>query len=278
VRDALIISALSVLPKKPLARLMGKLNRIRWMKTIQKWILQRYISWYQVNAEECEGTLDDYPSLAEFFVRALKPGARPIDSSPDILISPVDGRVYSIGTVKEDRIPQSPKRSFSVSTLLGGGNFDGCFYAVLYLSPKDYHRVHAPRSGKITRMCYQPGNLWPVFPAATQNIDNLFAQNERLTSFFETDQGNIALVMVGAFGVGRMRVVYDALLTNEPGLEKVQDRTVEGVFLERGAELGRFEMGSTVILVLPPGNVEWLVQAGEPVKLGMGLARFPTGQ
>lgn len=275
MKDALIISALSVVPKKPASRLIGRLNRTRFGAGMQRWILQRYVNWYGVNLEECEGRLEDYPSLGEFFVRPLKPGQRPIDSRPDAVVSPCDGKVYSVGTVTQDRIPQSENRYFSVTELLGGGSWEGAGYAVIYLSPKDYHRVHVPREGTVVRAQYLPGQLWPVFPAAARKIDGLFARNERLTTWLEDGSLRYALVMVGAFGVGRMRVVYADWLSNEG--KPAQDHGF-ATPLSRGDEVGRFEMGSTVVLVFPPGTVEWTVKAGEPVRMGQHIASLLTGR
>ncbi|HNH49444.1 MAG TPA: phosphatidylserine decarboxylase, partial [Myxococcota bacterium] len=134
MKDALIISTLSVLPKKRLSRWMGRINRTRFGGALQRFILRRYVSWYKVNLEECEGKLEDYPSLGEFFVRALRPGARPVDARPEAIVSPVDGKIYAVGAVERDKIPQSERQTFSASEMLGGGDWEGCPYAVIYLS------------------------------------------------------------------------------------------------------------------------------------------------
>jgi phosphatidylserine decarboxylase len=269
MKDALIISTLSVLPKKRLSRLMGRINRTRFGGALQRFILQRYVSWYKVNLEECEGTLEDYPSLGEFFVRALRPGVRPVDARPEAIVCPVDGKIYAVGTVQSDKIPQSERQTFSASEMLGGGNWEGCPYAVIYLSPRDYHRVHVPREGQVVHARYSPGQLWPVFPAATRKIDGLFAKNERITATIRSDLGDYALVMVGAFGVGRMRVVFADWLTNEDGPAREADFSTE---LDRAAEIGRFEMGSTVVLVFPKDSLRWTVQNEQPVRLGECIA------
>lgn len=271
MNDALIVSALSVVPKNPVARLMGRFSRTRLPKAAHRALLSWYVKKYQVNLDECEGTIDDYPTLVDFFTRPLRPGVRPVDPAPDAIVSPVDAKVYTVGLVKGGRIPQAEGRDFPVADLLGEPDrHEGGAYAVLYLSPKDYHRVHTPRECRVTRFRYSPGMLWPVFPAATRHVPELFSRNERLTSFLDTDAGEVAQVMVGAFGVGRMRVVYMDLVTNTSAPARDGELTPP-LELGRAAELGRFEMGSTVILVFEPGRVQLSVEPGQPVKLGQRI-------
>lgn len=277
MKDALIVSTLSLVPKKPTARLMGLFARTRLPALLRRGLLRWYVKKYKVNLDECVGTLDDYPTLVDFFTRALKPGLRPIDPAPDALVSPVDGRAYSVGFVHEGRIPQAEGRSFSAAELLGEGDrYEGGAYAVLYLSPQDYHRVHVPREGLLRRWRYSPGQLWPVFDAATRRVPELFSRNERLTSFLDVGVGELAVVMVGAFGVGRMRVVYDDITTNDGG-EASEGRLEPARELGRGDELGRFEMGSTVILVCPPGTGRFSVAPGDRVRVGQRIGALILG-
>ncbi len=290
MKDALILSALSVLPKNRVARLMGAFARTRLPAVARRALLRWYVGKYGVNLAECEGELDDFPTLTAFFTRALKPGARPVDPAPDAIVSPCDGMTYAVGRVQNGRIPQSPHgaavgvpgKSFDGTELLGGdARYVDGEYAVLYLSPRDYHRVHVPREGSVVRSAYLPGRLWPVFPSATRGVDELFSRNERLTTWIAADLGGsspspaeYALVMVGAFGVGRIRVVYDPQITNT-GMPAVTAALPAPVPLDRAAELGRFEMGSTVILVFPRGSVEWTISPGDPVRLGAAIGRLP---
>ncbi|MDP2313936.1 MAG: archaetidylserine decarboxylase [Pseudomonadota bacterium] len=274
MKDALIMSALSVVPKNHAARLMGVFARTRLPAAAQRALLTWYVGKYRVDLTECEGQLSDYGSLTDFFTRALKPGVRPVDPAPRAIVSPCDGLAYAVGRIENGRIPQSDGRSYEVQELLGGDTrYDGGDYAVLYLSPRDYHRVHVPREGTVTRYSYLPGALWPVFPAATRSVEALFARNERLTSWIASDLGEYALVMVGAFGVGRMRVVYDALVTNE-GKPRSEVPVSPPAVLERAAEIGRFEMGSTVILVFPPNTVDWTITAGDLVRVGSRVGEW----
>lgn len=269
MKDALIISALSVIPKAGTSRTLGRINRIRWPKWMHRLVLRAYVSHYKVDLSECVGGIDDYESLGAFFVRALKPGVRPVDPAPEAMVSPVDGKVYAVGTARDGRIPQSEGKTFSSGEMQGETQDTACDYIVIYLSPRDYHRIHVPREGRVVRMRYLPGLFWPVFPAATRKIPELFSRNERLVSVIEAPGFRYALGMIGAFGVGRMRVVYHDVLTNS-GVEGV-DVAVD-VPMERAQEIGRFEMGSTVVLILPPGSARWTVSPGQAVRLGERIA------
>ncbi len=263
MKDALIVSLLSAVPKKLVARWMGVFGRTRFPAMIQQLILRAYVAKYGPNLDECEGTLADYDSLTAFFTRALRPGARPVDAAPDSIVSPADGVCSRVGDVVNGRIPQADGIDYGVAELLDEP-FEDARYAVIYLSPKDYHRVHTPREGRVTRYRYLPGRLWPVFPAATRRIRDLFARNERLVSWMDTDAGPIAVVMVGAFGVGRIKTVYNDVVANDGGLASAGD--VDHA-LGRAAELGRFELGSTVVLIVPRA-VRWEVTPGAVVRLG----------
>lgn len=273
MNDAFVVTALSLVPKNPVARGMGGFARLRLPRSAHRALLRWYVAKYRVDLDECVGTLDDYPTLVDFFTRPLKPGVRPVDPDPDAIVSPVDARVYTTGLIENGRIPQAEGREFSVGELLGETSaFEGGAYAVLYLSPRDYHRVHTPCACRVTRFRYSPGRLWPVFPAATRRVPELFSRNERLTSFLDTTVGEVALVMVGAFGVGRMRVVYDDVVTNTGG-EGVAREVDPPAQLAAAAELGRFEMGSTVILLFPPGRAELALQPEQVVRVGARIGR-----
>lgn len=273
MKDALIVSALSVVPKNLASRWMGAFARTRFPAALQRALLRWYVGKYRVDLTECVGGVDDYTSLVDFFTRPLKPGVRPVDDAPDALVSPCDGQVYAVGPVKAGKLYQSDGLDYAVAELLSDKRYDDGEYVVIYLSPKDYHRVHTPREGEVRRFHYLPGKLWPVFPAATRRIRDLFARNERLVAWLGTSVGEIALVMVGAFGVGRMRAVFTELVTNTGAPERAETLASPHA-LGRAAELGRFEMGSTVILVLPKGSVRWSVTPGQVVRLGQRIGQL----
>jgi phosphatidylserine decarboxylase len=276
VKDGLIITLLSVLPRKLVSRTMGAGTRLALPGVVHRAILRWYVAHYGVNLDECVGGIEDYPTLAQFFTRPLLPDARPIDATPAALVSPVDARVYVLGTTEAGRIPQSPELDYPIQTLLGGDQrYEKADFAVLYLAPKDYHRVHSPREGGIVGYRYRPGELWPVFPGATARVKELFARNERLVIRVGTDVGEIAVVMVGAFGVGRMTLAFGDTVTNA-GSAPEEHAFLDPIPVARGGEVGRFNMGSTVILLLPHGTIDWTVTPGQDVKLGQPLGTLKT--
>jgi len=273
VKDGLVIGLLSVVPRRRMSRLMGWGSRRRLPRLAMRTLLRAYVRHYGVNLAEVERELRDFPTLADFFTRALREGARPQCADVDAVTSPVDGRVHAAGRVVEGRLPQSPALDFAVRDLLAGDDrFDDGHFAVLYLSPRDYHRVHAPRAGTIVGWRYRPGRLWPVFPAATRRIRDLFARNERLVVRIRTDgAGELALVMVGAFGVGRMSASFAELVTNT-GRPARDEEPQAPLPLDLGDEVGRFEMGSTVVLLFEAGRVRWEVEPGDEVRVGQRIA------
>lgn len=284
MNDAFIVTALSVVPKHPTAKIMGRSARLRLPRLIQRGLLRAYVRAYNVDLTECIGTIADYDSLAEFFVRPLRPGARPVDPRPGVLVSPVDGKAHTVGTIQDGHFEQAPGKRASVAALLGAGDprcpsvpasvaerFEGGPYAVLYLSPRDYHRVHTPAASEVRGWRYLPGQLWPVFPAATRQVPELFGRNERLVFDLDTPLGTIGYAMIGAFGVGRMQTVVSDRITHDGGPHEVH-HPEPAVRLGRGAELGRFELGSTVILVAEPGAFEWTIQPGDVVRMGAPIA------
>ena len=275
MNDSLIVSLLSVVPKNRGARLMGAGARLQLPAFAHRLLLRWFVKKYRVDLTESVGTIDDFNSLSDFFIRRLKPGMRPIDSEHGILVSPADAKAHTFGRIENGMFLQSDGRPASVAALVGeehAARFDGGDFAVLYLAPPDYHRVHSPASGTLRALDYRPGTLWPVFPAASRKVDQLFGRNERLVFHMDTPAGRIATVMVGAFGVGRIGNEFDARITNagEPSGERVVDPPQN---VERGRELGRFELGSTVILLCEPNRVKWDLEPGQVTRVGRRIAR-----
>ncbi len=275
MNDALIVSALSLVPKNRGARLMGVGARLHLPRFAHKLLLRWFVRKYGVDLSESVGTIDDFNSLGEFFIRHLKPGMRPIDDAANIVVSPVDGKAHTFGRIEQGQFLQADGRPASVAELVGeteAARFEGGNYAVLYLAPPDYHRVHAPLAATIAALDYRPGTLWPVFAAATQKVDELFGRNERLVFHLDTEAGRVAYVMVGAFGVGRIGNEFDEQITNTG--KKLESRTLNPPPpVERGGELGRFELGSTVILLTEPGQIEWDMELGQVLRLGRKIGR-----
>jgi len=268
VRDALIVSLFSLIPRHRLARWIGALARLRLPTRLHRLVLRWYVRHYRVDLSEVAGAPEDYATLADFFVRPLEDGARPICADPDAVVSPVDALVAYAGPVRGGLVPQGGRHAVDLRVLLGEDHpFEGGQCAVLYLAPPDYHRVHVPREGRVVRWTYLPGRLFPVFRACAERVPGLLARNERLVTWFEGDAGSVALVMVGAFGVGRMSAAYTDLLANA-GAPAAGACPEPPPAFARGAELGRFNLGSTVVLCFAPGRVDLAARTGERVRVG----------
>ena len=248
-----------------------------WLTTT---IIRRFIRRYAVNmAEAAKPDPASYPTFNAFFTRALRKGARPISSAD--WVCPVDGEVSQLGAIKRDQILQAKGHRYSTRALLGGdaalaAKFDDGYFATIYLSPRDYHRIHMPCDGTLKRMIYVPGDLFSVNPSTARHVPGLFARNERVVCEFETAHGPLAMVLVGATIVGSMYTVWHGVV-NPPRSPDLQEWHYEGeeISLKQGAEMGRFLLGSTVVLLWPQQplrlNPDW--EAGWPVRLGekMGI-------
>jgi phosphatidylserine decarboxylase len=231
--------------------------------------------------EALESDPHAYETFNAFFTRALKPDARPVVEGEKELACPVDGAVSQARPIEDGRIFQAKGHDYSLEQLLGGSAeraepFQGGSFATIYLSPRDYHRIHMPISGTLREMVHVPGRLFSVNPATTRVIPGLFARNERVVSIFDTEVGPMAMVKVGAVNVGSVETVWAGEVTPPAGrvVRSWRYRDDEAVTLEKGEEMGRFNMGSTVIIVFGPEAVVWSeeIQPGAPVRLGQLLA------
>ncbi len=270
MKDALIVSILSIFPRNHGARAMGWFARTG----LSRLLTRAFVAVYQVNIDEAEGTLADYPTLEALFTRKLKPGVRPIDPAPNALVSPVDAKCAAVGLTEDGHIELPGGQHLNVGALLGAYPDGEREVAVLYLSPQDYHRVHVPREGHATGWKYVPGTLWPVFPAAVRRVSDLFSKNERCVVHLDTELGQIDVVLVGAFGVGRITLALCDLITNTGGSAASQAMEPP-TSVKRGELLGTFHLGSTVVLVTPPGAVQWTIRPGDKVRLGTPIAHRP---
>ena len=253
--DRLAVLPQYLLPKKALTVFAGWVAGGRW-GWITTAIIRRFIRRYQVNmAEAAEPDAASYASFNEFFTRALKTEARPL--APARFICPVDGAISQFGAIAQDQIFQAKGHSYSTSALLAGQDnlaqaFQDGHFATLYLAPKDYHRVHMPCAGSLHRMIHVPGELFSVNPVTARGVPGLFARNERVVCLFDTDHGPMALVLVGATIVGSMATVWHGVV-NPPRTGTVREWTYAPgqVRLRQGEEMGRFLLGSTVVLLWP---------------------------
>ncbi|UTA48567.1 archaetidylserine decarboxylase [Simiduia sp. 21SJ11W-1] len=271
-----------LVPQHALSRAAGWLaeTHISWIKDpFTRWFVDRY----DVNMSEAlEEDPTRYACFNDFFTRALKPGARPIDTDANSIVSPTDGAISQLGDIELGRVFQAKGQDYSLTELLGGDPsaaqpFMGGKFATVYLSPKDYHRVHMPLGGTLTEMVYVPGDLFSVNEATADEVPRLFARNERLVCFFETEAGPMALVLVGAMIVAAIETVWAGQVTPyRRTIKRTQYNTAQTVSLEKGAEMGRFKLGSTAIVVFGPGVMEWEAhyRAGTPTVMGTKLGEL----
>ncbi len=237
------------------SRLIGELAHATLPAPVLRAAIHAYARHYQLDLDEMAAPVESYQTFAEFFTRRLRPGARPVDRSEGAVVSPVDGTVQSIGRLEDGRFDQVKGHGYSVETFLGGSeeaeSYGEGWYAVLYLSPADYHRIHSPVDGAVTRWTHIPGTLCSVQPLFSNLVAGLLVSNERVLSHMDTPIGPVAVGMVGACGVGRIRLAYDALETNVEWGAKRQDVTMTPpVDLQKGDEIGLFDLGSTVVLIM----------------------------
>lgn len=277
--DKLLTVPQYLLPQHLLSVCMHRLTRseIRWFKNA----FIRFICWkFKVNlSEAASADLEDYPSFNAFFTRRLRDGIRPVAAGKNV-VSPVDGAVSQLGQISQGRIIQAKGRDYSVTELLGGdeklaAQFEAGQFATIYLSPKDYHRIHMPLDGHLKSMRYLPGKLFSVNPRTARAVPALFARNERVVTVFGTEFGPLVQVLVGAIFVGSMETVWAGQITPPYG-KAVQEWIYAGdeaIRLDKGQEMGRFNMGSTVVMLLPPGmpafSADW--QPGGKIQLGQAM-------
>jgi phosphatidylserine decarboxylase len=281
MREQTYMTLMRLLPRSALSTVVGVLTRAPAPAAVHQVAMKLFIRRYGVKLEDAEGPITDYPTFAQFFTRKLRAGSRPIDTSPDVVVSPVDGVVSEAGYVEGGCCVQAKGITFPAGKLLGdeaaAARFDGGAFATLYLSPKDYHRIHSPLEGTITGYTYLPGEFWPVNPASVRNVDALFAVNERLVTWLDTAFGQVAVVAVGATCVARIHASYDAIVTHS-GQGAKHHRYERPIAIGRGDELGMFEMGSTVILLFEKGRVRWdtVLKPLAEVRMGMRIGSAPS--
>jgi phosphatidylserine decarboxylase len=269
-----------LLPHRLMSSLARRLAYSSSPRTKQ-WLIDTVTRKFGVDLNEAaQPDATAYPTFNAFFTRALKAGARVADPDPRVLVMPADGRISQCGPIREGRIFQAKGQSFTATELLGDAEaarpFENGLFATVYLSPKDYHRVHMPWTGTLRETLHVPGRLFSVGTAAVATVPRLFARNERLVCHFDTDFGPMASVMVGALLVSGVETVWSGVEIPRYGDAVTRkDWRGKGITLERFAEMARFNYGSTVIVLLPPGVAELApeLSAESPVRLGQALAR-----
>ena len=278
--DRLFVLTQYLLPKRALTQLAGAVARAQG-GAFTRAVIRRFVARYGVDmSEAAEPRLESYASFNDFFSRALRPGARPLAQAD--YLCPVDGAISQLGAIERGQIFQAKGHSYSAAALLAGdeplaAQFDGGQFATVYLSPRDYHRIHMPCAGRLTRMVYVPGELFSVNPATARSVPGLFARNERVVCLFDTARGPLALVLVGAAIVGSMATVWHGVVNPpRPGRICRRDYAGQNIDLAQGAEMGRFLLGSTVVLLWPPGALRFAPDCapGSAVRMGQALGRI----
>lgn len=275
--DKLFVLSQYITPQLGVSNLAGRLADNDRSPALKNRVIKWFIGRYGVDmSEAAEPNPEAYATFNDFFTRELKPGIRPLADGEKTLVSPVDGAISQLGQVTGDRVFQAKGQSFSLSELLGGEEattapFADGEFSTIYLSPKDYHRIHMPMAGTLRQMIHVPGKLFSVNPVTAENVPNLFARNERVVCIFDTASGPMALVLVGAMIVGSVETRWAGVVV--PGSRQVTSTRYEGeqaISFEKGEEMGRFRLGSTVIMVMPKGSVSWNSDqvAGKTVRMG----------
>lgn len=281
--DKVKITLQYIMPKHLLSRLAGKLAaaELGWFSHL---LIRLFIKAYKIDMTEAKAELPSaYASFNDFFTRELKDGIRPLATENHIVAHPVDGTISQLGDIVDGKLVQAKNHDYSLQSLLGGKEetaepYIGGKFATIYLAPKDYHRIHMPVSGTLREMIYVPGELFSVNPLTAENVPDLFARNERVVTIFDTDLGPMALVLVGATIVASIETVWAGTVTPPAGKHIFRwQYPAEGdnaIHLAKGAEMGRFKLGSTVVLAFAQGSIDFLAeqQPGTITRMGAPFA------
>ena len=268
---------LDLLSNPRVSQAMGRLVRVRAPQPVLQAAIRGFCKLYGADPSEAERPLEDFATFQDFFTRRLKPGMRPVESAGNLLPSPADGVLSMTGSLAHDTLIQAKGIDYSLDALMGGKEdadpYRGGSYAVVYLAPKNYHRVHSPWQGEIVRWRHIAGPLYPVNATGIARVPGLFARNERIIGHCQTEIGPAALIMVGATCVGHMRVCFTDLCTNEGKPTSELTALTPPVPQSRGDEFGVFEMGSTVVLVFADPSIGPALPVPTPVLQGQGILR-----
>ncbi len=283
IADRFLVGLQYLLPHHALTAMINRIARCRW-RWVKNALIGGFSRLYRIDWSEAEhDSAAAYSDFNSFFTRALKAGARPIDRDPGLLLSPCDGTISALGRISNGQLFQVKGRHYSLEQLTAGtaketDAFRDGWFITIYLSPRNYHRIHMPLAGRLTQMTHVPGRLFSVAPYTVRHVDRLFARNERSLHYFDTDLGPVCIALIGAMMVASMQTVWHGVI-NPPRATAVKrwdyplgDQAIE---LNTGQEMGRFNMGSTVILLLPDNGIRWLdeLQADQTLTMGQPIAK-----
>lgn len=266
-------------PQHALSRLAGLLagSTSPWLRDT---LIRRFVAAFDVDMSQAARGIGEFASFNDFFTRELKPGARPLADAERFILSPADGAISQLGAITGGRILQAKGRDYSVAEILGGSaeeaaRFEGGRFMTIYLSPRDYHRVHMPAAGRLQTTAYLPGDLFSVNQETAENVERLFARNERLACLFDGPDGRFASIMVGAMIVAGIDTVWPNAFRTHARDRVDENFSAAARDFAAGDEMGRFYLGSTVVLLFEPGRVEWLdgLKAGDPLRMGEAIGQ-----
>ncbi|MDG2049550.1 MAG: archaetidylserine decarboxylase [Myxococcota bacterium] len=276
------IGVIRLLPRSALSAAIGRVAAVRIPRKLRPFLWRGFAAAVGADLSEARDPLETFECLQAFFTRALRPGARPVSPRVDALVAPCDGAWGESGKVKLGRLVQVKGRTYSLADLLDdpdrAKHFEGGFFATFYLAPRDYHRFHAPCDARVQKATHVPGQLWPVNRIGLEGIPDLFVRNERICAHMQmgdrlsNESTDLVMVAVGATLVGKIRLTFDELASRRPGAEKTTHSYPHGIPLRRGEEWGRFEFGSTIVLIVGPGRASLTEQPpGTPLRLGEAI-------
>ena len=283
ILDYLRVSPQYIIPQHLISRLVYRLARCEW-PFIKNCLIKLFIHCFKVDMSiAAEPDYHNYKHFNDFFIRPLRPGSRPVANGDDIIICPVDGSVSQLGRIDTGEILQAKNRYYDLQSLLAGENemvgfFQNGSFITLYLSPRDYHRIHMPYTGKLMKMVHVPGRLFAVNRHTTRTVNRLFSRNERVITVFDTKAGFMGVIMIGAINVSSMETTWAGEITPSAGkaITRTNYNQQPAITLEKGDEMGRFNMGSTVIVLFGKGAVHWKpeLQANNMVAMGTEIGRL----
>ena len=268
-----------ILPKNLFSRICGFVANLKLPKFILQRLIRLFCHFYPIDLNEVEQSVEDFDCFNAFFTRKLRQGVRPLAEDPNALLCPVDGALGEYGIIRDGNLLQAKGLEYRLEDLLQDPErkdlYDGGHYITLYLAPHNYHRIHSPAEGQVKEFAYVPGDLWTVSELGVMHVPGLFAMNVRILTYLQTKAGECAIIKVGATVVGKIRVCYHDKVSNLPGATFSLSRLETPWHVERGGEIGVFELGSTVICLFQPGQVEFdSLNLGQTVYLGQSLGKI----
>ena len=279
------IGVIRLLPRSALSAALGRMADVRIPKGLRRPLWQGFAAAVGADLSEVQDPLESFDCLQAFFTRGLRPGTRPLSSDPGDLVAPCDGAWGESGSIESGRLVQVKGRTYALADFLEdpecAAKFEGGSFATFYLAPRDYHRFHAPCDARVQKATHVPGQLWPVNRIGLEGVSDLFVRNERICAYMKianessVHETDLVMVAVGATLVGKIRLTFDELASRRRGAGLTTHTYADGISLRRGEEWGRFEFGSTIVMIVAPGQASLAKEPpGTPLRLGEAIGRI----